>query len=1282
MKKMICFILSILTILSIVNVDILQINSSAEDNTSEYATVKVITNNIPEKIVEGAQTGADIKTKKESKTTLIKKDNKIYMSLNDICEFTRTHKEKADNKYILKQGLQEITVIIEDNGNSKLKSLYGDFNIQTVTENNKVYCEPEPIMSMLFADCTYYDNILLIDLPQYTVYEATSFDYSKYQSDILSYGIDENTDNMGTAFVKWGLSVQRMYVSFLSDIVVDANYGYFATDNTISQYYYEAFNEVLGYDIYSNKSVTEEETKIYEKINDLCSFLEKTQGGDISDTPFTDFYISSYIDSYAKKGLKDNNSLSVFNDTIRDLSTNGRVNEKLNSYLNQSGKDVLTNILFNSALEYVKRSSYDRKVLEMFKTLYSEDTVNKYNISLSENGQFLFQCARDYYDSCGSFDDIVKEVTIDESINKFSEMIIKGLFSITTAGKSQEVFETYETILTAKKLQEANSSFKPIEKINNSAKYFWLAKMQYTTVLTLDNINKKAGESLNSEDVKNLIANLDFYNRVSAVMIKTLADSYQLPTTTQREKDLVAHSDTYISDLCRNIYKLECCEYNLPTKEDFNNKNCDVFKNFFSNQEFESTENYDWHLAPTIEAEDIIVSDNSDGFYTITPYSKEIEKASDKYSIIKIDGKYSFIEYNGNMPIKEKYDKYNFFNAGEICLNMNNSYQVVWATDGHYEDNKAIINNYPDGWGRGASGGYTNFFYDSQNNTIWAEEMGILPFDGYISIYNTNIKKPVVFQQAIINNTEIEKGYLKYSDINTTGKYGVYYDNNIIIEPIYDDGFISLYNNIVVLQKDNQWCYFDGKTGKKLFDIPITLNSSKISVDGMPFPYAFCDGYVALYTNDGCGYYDTQGNEVIPCGTFEEVRPVHNGLAWVKKDGKWGVIKLKDIETETNIKPTDLTVNVDSTYIGELMKDNCTYYYKMNINEDSSLFTVHVTNSNGIDGGYDLPITKAENGIYFYNDGSSYDRNQITGARIHVINGLTGTITVNSDGSLLWKTEDSLPHELILTIMPNLDIEIQKEPKAFAQEQLNTIKKSLGVPDDLEVIIEQGNPSYWEIGAVWLTYVSVYYKDTIIASVNANSFTTEFVNEICMYSEQNLPTRTKAVLFTGTVNTEKDPLNVRKSPSVNAEIIGEIEKGSTVTVYSESGDWYEIEYNGGAGYVLKKYIKSKGNNSDTQISNISDNEILKAVNKYLEENKGHLGTWLTVSDAPYCPTEHMYSNDKKWSCPINLSWESYSANEIAGAYPHFAYVDKETLNCTLTANYETVVEFDLKAYIK
>lgn len=1174
MKKILCFFLSMFLLLNIVNMDILRINSLAEDNTSEYATVKVITNNIPEKVVEGAQTGADIKTKKESKTTLIKKDNKIYMSLNDICEFTRTHKEKADNKYILKQGMQEITVFIDDNGNSKLESLYGDFNIQTVTENNKVYCEPEPIMSMLFAECTYYENTLLIDLPQYTVYEATNFDYSKYQSDVISFGIDENTDNMGTALIKWGLVVQRTALSFSSDIIVDANYGYFATDNTIRQYYYEAFNEVLGYDIYSNESVTEEETKIYEKINDLGSFLEKTQGGDISDTPFTDFYISSYIDSYANKGLKDNNSLSTFNDTIRDLSTNARVNEKLNSYLNQSGKDVLTNILFNSALEYIKRSSYDRKVLEMFKTLYSENTVNKYNISLSENGQFIFQCAKDYYNSCGSFDDIVKEVAINESINKFSEMIIKGLFSITTAGKSQEIFETYETVLTAEKLQESNSSFKPVEKINNSAKYFWLAKMQYTTLLTLDEISKKAEESLNSEDVANYVRNLDFYNRISAVMIKTLTDSYQLPTTTQREKDLVAHSDTYISDLCRNIYKLECCEYNLPTKEELNNKNCDVFKNFFANQEFKSTENYDWHLSPTIEAEDIIVPDNKDieleeGY--VSPY--------DECALIKQDGKYGIIQYDGT-NIAEPIYKFGSYDI-QGAIGVYNEYDPTKGTErvDVFSDKGKLKRqiNQERGWGYVGS----TYYWDNHKQRIYQYEGS--------PVYDVdNLSYNVVVQSADIE----ENGKVS----NISEKYGIANQNKLLVPIEYDKGYMHSFNNITALEKENRWTYFD-KDGKVIIKNCDGFTSNNRIIDWWTggdwynhnndyiLPYLPTENYIPVKINGQCGYYDTQGNEVIPCGTFEEVRPVHNGLAWVKKDGKWGVIELDSVQEEKDTTVTEFNVNWKEIYAKELRE-----YLNSKEYMSDSMFDIF-----DIDGD-DIPeLVISDSAVYMGT------------CKIYTI----------SNGNLVKPNDERYGSCGVVYCSEKLHMlygdYLQHGRFIFSFYQLTK--------NGVERILSGYNDEY------------AVFDETPTYQIDGENVTKEKYEE--EYHKYNL----------------EDFEEVGRKYELNESTIASVLLGEEVAELTEEA---EI---------------------------ISDIEILWAVNKYLEENKGHLGTYLTVSDAPYCPTEHLYSNETNWSCPINLSWESYSSNEIAGAYPHFAYVDKSTLKCTLTANYKTVIEFDLKGYL-
>ncbi|WP_419020947.1 SH3 domain-containing protein, partial [Holdemanella sp.] len=59
----------------------------------------------------------------------------------------------------------------------------------------------------------------------------------------------------------------------------------------------------------------------------------------------------------------------------------------------------------------------------------------------------------------------------------------------------------------------------------------------------------------------------------------------------------------------------------------------------------------------------------------------------------------------------------------------------------------------------------------------------------------------------------------------------------------------------------------------------------------------------------------------------------------------------------------------------------------------------------------------------------------------------------------------------------------------------------------------------------------------------------------------------------GKVITEKDPLNVRQSPSTESEKIGTVDKGSTITILSEVNGWYEIEFNGKSGYVSGEFVQ-------------------------------------------------------------------------------------------------------------
>lgn len=60
---------------------------------------------------------------------------------------------------------------------------------------------------------------------------------------------------------------------------------------------------------------------------------------------------------------------------------------------------------------------------------------------------------------------------------------------------------------------------------------------------------------------------------------------------------------------------------------------------------------------------------------------------------------------------------------------------------------------------------------------------------------------------------------------------------------------------------------------------------------------------------------------------------------------------------------------------------------------------------------------------------------------------------------------------------------------------------------------------------------------------------------------------------TGTVNTKETALNIRKSPSTEAEIVGTADKGEKVEVVGEDGDWYLIKYKKISGYAAKEFIK-------------------------------------------------------------------------------------------------------------
>ncbi len=317
--------------------------------------------------------------------------------------------------------------------------------------------------------------------------------------------------------------------------------------------------------------------------------------------------------------------------------------------------------------------------------------------------------------------------------------------------------------------------------------------------------------------------------------------------------------------------------------------------------EIEEIENYEWHLEPTIEAEDIIVSDDS---FDVKKIDSD-KKKSNTYSFIERDGKYNFITYDGDIVLKKWYLEPRIAEYGELGVYIESSVN---------KENDLGVNinfnteEYDGGWGsdrRGmAEAVYYVYPYDKKTSKIYHDmAIGTFPHWGYECSNNCDNNSAILIQESdVIDN----QNYGNNVDYN--GKYGSAYNNEVTISPIYDNGIMNVYNDIIAFKSGEKWGYFNGRTGKQVIDFIANEFESKYysqsqrgsNIYRESRPYTYSDGYVAIKSDKGWTLYDDEGNIVINCGIFEEVRPVHNGLAWVKKDGKWGVIKLKDIEVTTS----------------------------------------------------------------------------------------------------------------------------------------------------------------------------------------------------------------------------------------------------------------------------------------------------------------------------------------------------------------------------------------------
>lgn len=299
----------------------------------------------------------------------------------------------------------------------------------------------------------------------------------------------------------------------------------------------------------------------------------------------------------------------------------------------------------------------------------------------------------------------------------------------------------------------------------------------------------------------------------------------------------------------------------------------------------QTEQNYEWVLKPMIEAEDIIVFDTSYVPIHGTPKLIRSGETGENYvetlshsefAIIKRNEMYGFIGYDGSVLVEPQYSNYGSHNCGEVFLQSDSEMCYLG------KDRKPLYG------GCMCGDGMFNIEYDSDSNTITPE-------------YWKNKLKNIEVAVPVAKKAEHSEHWGE-----SINNYGIYWQGRLITGFDYDNYQCCIINDPYVepeerinssysfaMCKDNKWYLFD-KEGKRILEDECDVIHSNKYYSGSQEKsiFLFTEGICAVSQNGQMRYIDLEGNDVIPAGEFDEVRPVYNKMSWVKKDGKWGVIKI------------------------------------------------------------------------------------------------------------------------------------------------------------------------------------------------------------------------------------------------------------------------------------------------------------------------------------------------------------------------------------------------------
>ncbi|MBP3442855.1 MAG: WG repeat-containing protein [Clostridia bacterium] len=304
----------------------------------------------------------------------------------------------------------------------------------------------------------------------------------------------------------------------------------------------------------------------------------------------------------------------------------------------------------------------------------------------------------------------------------------------------------------------------------------------------------------------------------------------------------------------------------------------------------------DWVIKPTITAQLIqplvCASFNENTNHYDISYAECFK--------IMVDGKYGLIGTDGEMIIEAEYDDIFAIRDGDDFLAVKKGENGDKQTYIHSDTYRT----------QSAQKKYNTKKYEYYWNTKSGSPLFVCTENG-----NTTEKDFAPMLPEAVKGVNKEA-----SSYVPTGKYGLFVNKVNLTGMIYTNaGFYS--DGLIAFESNGKWGYLDS-TGRTVIPFEYDAVWGYNALGGKDTAYESFDGCITVTKDKKFGVISTEGDILVPF-EFDNATPVVEGKAFVKSDGKWGVIKVYDTEApssekeETTSTTTTVTTTTTTTTISE-----------------------------------------------------------------------------------------------------------------------------------------------------------------------------------------------------------------------------------------------------------------------------------------------------------------------------------------------------------------------------